>query len=79
MLSVPEDHLRALIPQARFEVSGQELTTETYAFCCSDMMLRGRYASHIAYGNSFSEDQHEGERFDVLVARNLIPPSQPKV
>jgi type I restriction enzyme M protein len=32
------------------------------------MMLKGQDASHIAYGNSFSEDHHEGERFDYLLA-----------
>jgi type I restriction enzyme M protein len=49
-------------------VFGQELNAETYAVCRSDMMLKGQDASHIAYGNSFSEDQHEGERFDYLLA-----------
>ena len=68
MLSVAEDHLRALNPQARLEVFGQELNAETYAICRSDMMLKGQDASHIAYGNSFSEDHHEGERFDYLLA-----------
>jgi len=68
MLSVAEDRLRALNPQARLEVFGQELNAETYAVCRSDMMLKGQDASHIAYGNSFSEDHHEGERFDYLLA-----------
>jgi type I restriction enzyme M protein len=68
MLSVAEDHLRALNPQARLEVFGQELNAETYAVCRSDMMLKGQDASHIAYGNSFSEDHFEGERFDYLLA-----------
>jgi type I restriction enzyme M protein len=68
MLSVAEDHLRSLNPQARLEVYGQELNAETYAVCRSDMMLKGQDASHIAYGNSFSEDHHEGERFDYLLA-----------
>jgi type I restriction enzyme M protein len=68
MLSIAEDHLRALNPQARLEVFGQELNAETYAVCRSDMMLKGQDASHIAYGNSFSEDHHEGERFDYLLA-----------
>jgi len=49
-------------------VYGQELNAETYAVCRSDMMLKGQDASHIAYGNSFSEDHHEGERFDYLLA-----------
>ena len=68
MLSVAEDHLRALNPQARLEVFGQELNAETYAICRSDMMLKGQDASHIAYGNSFSEDHFAGERFDYLLA-----------
>jgi type I restriction enzyme M protein len=67
MLSIAEDHLRALNPQARLEVFGQELNAETYAICRSDMMLKGQDASHIAYGNSFTEDRHEGERFDYLL------------
>lgn len=68
MLSVAEDHLRSLNPQARLEVFGQELNAETYAICRSDMMLKGQDASHITYGNSFSEDHFEGERFDYLLA-----------
>ena len=68
MLSVAEDHLRDLNPHARLEVFGQELNAETYAVCRSDMMLKSQDASHIAYGNSFSEDHHEGERFDYLLA-----------
>jgi type I restriction enzyme M protein len=68
MLSVAEDHLRDLNPKARLEVFGQELNAETYAICRSDMMLKGQDASHIAFGNSFSEDHHEGERFDYLLA-----------
>jgi type I restriction enzyme M protein len=68
MLSVAEDHLRQLNPQARLEVFGQELNAETYAICRSDMMLKGQDASHIAYGNSFSEDHFEREHFDYLLA-----------
>ena len=56
------------IPQARLEVFGQELNAETYAICRSDMMLKGQDASHIAFGNSFSEDHFEGEHFDYLLA-----------
>jgi len=68
MLSVAEDRLRALNPDARLEVYGQELNAETYAVCRSDMMIKGQDASHIAYGNSFSEDHFDGERFDYLLA-----------
>ena len=68
MLSVAEDYLRELNPDARLEVFGQELNAETYAICRSDMMLKGQDASHIALGNSFSEDGHAGRTFDYLLA-----------
>jgi len=68
MLSVAEDHLRDLNSSARLEVFGQELNDETYAVCRSDMMLKGQDASHIACGNSFSDDGHPGRRFDYLLA-----------
>jgi type I restriction enzyme M protein len=68
MLSVAEDYLRQLNPEATLEVFGQELNEETYAICRSDMMLKGQDASHIAVGNSFSEDGHAGATFDYCLA-----------
>lgn len=68
MLSVAEDHLRALNPGARLEVFGQELNPETYAVCRSDMMLKGQDALHIVLGNSFTDDGHKGMQFDYLLA-----------
>jgi type I restriction enzyme M protein len=49
-------------------VFGQELNAETYAICRSDMMLKGQDASHIHYGNSFSEDAEKARRFDYMLA-----------
>ena len=68
MLSVAEDHLRKLNPQARLEVFGQEVNAETYATCRADMLIKGQDASHIRFGNSFDNDQHQGARFDYLLA-----------
>ncbi len=68
MLSVAEDYLRELNPDARLEVFGQELNDETYAICRSDMMLKGQDASHIVSGNSFSQDGHRGRTFDYMLA-----------
>ncbi|MGB3763360.1 MAG: class I SAM-dependent DNA methyltransferase, partial [Ornithinimicrobium sp.] len=67
MLSIAQETLRHLNPQARLEVYGQELNAESYAICRSDMMLKGQDASHIVHGNSFSEDGLEGP-FDFLIA-----------
>ena len=68
MLSVAEEHLRQLNPQARLEVFGQELNAETYATCRADMMIKGQDASHIRFGNSFDNDQHRDARFEYLLA-----------
>ena len=68
MLSVAEDHLRRLNPQARLKVFGQEVNAETYATCRADMLIKGQEASNIRFGNSFDDDQHRGERFDYLLA-----------
>jgi type I restriction enzyme M protein len=68
MLSVAEDHLRSLNPDASLQVYGQELNDETYAICRSDMMLKGQDASHIAPGNSFSDDGHAGQHFDYCIS-----------
>ncbi len=68
MLSVAEDHLRELNPDARLEVFGQELNEETFAICRSDMMLKGQDASHIVQGNSFDDDGHPGATFDYMLA-----------
>jgi type I restriction enzyme M protein len=68
MLSVAEERLRELNPAARLKVYGQELNAETYAICRSDMMLKGQDATNIAFGNSFSEDGHDGLKVDYLLA-----------
>ena len=68
MLSVAQEYLLQHNDQARLEVFGQELNAETYAVCRSDMMLKGDDATNISYGNSFSEDGHQGKKFDYLLA-----------
>ncbi len=68
MLSVAEEYLRELNPDARLEAFGQELNGETYAICRSDMMLKGQDPSHIVFGNSFTVDGHEHLRADYMLA-----------
>ncbi len=68
MLSVAQNHLRDLNADARLEVFGQELNAETWAVCCSDLLLKGQDPTNVVFGNSFSEDGHTGETFDYLLA-----------
>jgi type I restriction enzyme M protein len=67
MLSVAEEYLHELNPQARLEVFGQELNPESYAICKSDMLIKGQNPSNIKKGNSISDDQLENEKFDYLI------------
>ena len=51
MLSVAEEYLHELNPDARLEVFGQELNAESYAICKSDLIIKGQNASNIKKGN----------------------------
>ncbi len=41
MLSVSEDYVRELNPDARLEAFGQDYNDQSYAICGSDMMIKG--------------------------------------
>ena len=67
MLSVAEEYLNELNPDARLEVFGQELNPESYAICKSDLMIKGQNAANIKKGNSISEDKLSDQKFDYLI------------
>ncbi len=67
MLSVAEEYLHELNPDARLEVFGQELNPESYAICKSDMLIKGQNPTNIKKGNSISEDKLPAEKFDYLI------------
>jgi type I restriction enzyme M protein len=68
MLSVAEEHLRDLNPDARLEVFGQDYNNEAFAICCSDMMIKGQNPENIKFGDSFTQDGLPGHKFDYLLA-----------
>jgi type I restriction enzyme M protein len=68
MLSVAEEHLRELNPDARLEVFGQDYNNEAFAVCCSDMMIKGQNPENIKFGDSFTQDGLPGQKFDYLLA-----------
>jgi type I restriction enzyme M protein len=69
MLSVAQEHLRELNPDAELHVYGQELNAETWAVCRSDLMLKGQDPTRIILGNSLTdEDGHPGLRADYALA-----------
>jgi type I restriction enzyme M protein len=68
MLSVAEEFLRELNPDAKLEVFGQDYNNEAFAVCCSDMMIKGQHADNIKFGDSFTQDGLPGKKFDYLLA-----------
>ncbi|HXM22955.1 MAG TPA: class I SAM-dependent DNA methyltransferase [Terriglobales bacterium] len=68
MLSVAEEHLRDLNPDARLEVFGQDYNNEAFAICCSDMMIKAQNPENIKFGDSFTQDGLPGHKFDYLLA-----------
>jgi type I restriction enzyme M protein len=69
MLTVAQDYLRELNPDAVLEVLGQELNPETWAVCRSDLMIKGQNPNNIKLGNSLTHDDgHPALRADYQLA-----------
>ena len=68
MLSVAEEYLRELNPDADLRVFGQELNDESYAICNSDMLIKGQNTDNIKRGNSFTQDGLKDEKFDYMLS-----------
>jgi type I restriction enzyme M protein len=64
MLSVAEEHLASLNPDARLVIYGQELNAESYAICKADMLIKGQDIANIIFGNTLSADGLPGKHFD---------------
>lgn len=68
ILSVAEEYLRELNPDARLVLHGQELNPESYAVCKADMLIKGQDVGKIVFGNTLSDDGHVGATFDYCGA-----------
>jgi len=68
MLSVAEEYIKELNPDAKPVVFGQEINPESYAICKSDMLIKGQNISNIKFGNTFTTDGLEHETFDYMLS-----------
>lgn len=68
MLSVAESFILEQNPDAKLEVFGQEINPESYAICKSDMLIKGQNPSNIKFGNTFTVDGLELDRFDYMLS-----------
>ena len=68
MLSVAEDYLKIINSSAKLLPFGQEINDETFAICKADMLIKGNDADNIKNGNTLSDDQFKGEKFDYILS-----------
>lgn len=67
MGSVAQEYLHELNPTADLEFFAQEINGESYAICKADILIKGADAKNIRLGNTLSNDQFKGEKFDYLI------------
>jgi len=68
MLSISDEYLNQLNPDARLIVFGQEYNPESFAICGSDMMIKGQSLENIKFDDSFTDDGFPGQKFDYMLA-----------
>ncbi|MDD2229634.1 MAG: class I SAM-dependent DNA methyltransferase [Candidatus Cloacimonetes bacterium] len=67
MLTAAENYIKELNRDAQPHLYGQDWNKESYAVCCSDMLIKGEKAE-IHYGCSFEQDGFSTNRFDYMLA-----------
>lgn len=67
-LSSGTEYVHELNPNALMSAFGQELNPESYAICKADMLIKGQAVSRIKLGNTLSNDQLAGDKFDYMLS-----------
>jgi len=72
MLSVSEEYIRHHNPQAHLELFGQDYNNESFALCCSDLLIKDEAVDNIICGDTLGDgktfDGHPGRRFHYMLA-----------
>lgn len=68
MLSIAEDYIKNLNPNAIVNVYGQELLDESFAICQADMLMKGQNPDNIRLGNTLTQDRFSGEKIRFLIS-----------
>lgn len=68
MLSVADEYIRHLNPEARLTLFGQELNGESFAIAKADMVIKGQDIENMVWGDTLTNDGHHGKHFDYCLA-----------
>lgn len=64
-LTGPEEGLG--VRPENVKLYGQDVNPEAYAICCAEMLMLDENPANIREGNTLTEDQFPGEKFDLLI------------
>lgn len=67
-LSESDEYIQQISKGVTVSLHGQELNPESYAICKGDMLVKGQEVERIKLGNTLSDDQLAGERFDYMLS-----------
>ncbi len=67
-LAEGDEYIQTISKQVTVSLHGQELNPDSYAICKADMLIKGQTASNIKLGNTLSDDQFPGSRFDFMLS-----------
>lgn len=68
MLTVADEHLHDLNPEASTALFGQEINPRTYAICKADLLIKGQDPSNVRQGDTLVVDRFEDRRFDYVLS-----------
>ncbi|MGW8483542.1 type I restriction-modification system subunit M [Microbacterium sp. NPDC055903] len=68
MLTVADEHLHGLNPDASTALFGQEINPRTYAICKADLLIKGQDPSNVRQGDTLVIDKFEDRRFDYVLS-----------
>lgn len=72
MLSVSEEYIKEQNPQAHLELFGQEYNEESWAICCSDLLIKDEPVDNIVFGDTLGDgettDGHPERKFHYMLA-----------
>ena len=68
MLACLDERLLEINPQADLKCYGQEFNPETFAIAKADMLIKGKNADDMRFGDTLSNDQFPGATFDYIIS-----------
>lgn len=68
MLTVADEHLHEMNPDASTALFGQEINPRTYAICKADLLIKGQDPSNVRRGDTLVVDRFEDRQFDYVLS-----------